>query len=495
MESKNVGIWIRVSTDDQAKGESPEHHEKRARAYAEAKGWNVVEVYHLEGVSGKTVMHHPEAKRMMEAIKKGTITGLVFSKLARVARNTRELLDIADYFREHNADLISLQESIDTSSSAGRLFYTMIAAVAQWEREEIAQRVAASIPIRAKLGKRLGGHAPFGYKWEGKEFMVDEKEAPVRKLIYELFLKHKRKKTTATALNKMGYRTRKGLEFYDTTVERLIRDTCAKGERRANFTKGSANGTKRTWEYKPESEWVISPCPAIVTEEVWNECNRILDEQESKKQPVGPKAVHLLSGYVTCGLCTKKMYVFHHTDNPTYTCKACKNRISEKDIDEIYHSQLKTFLLTEKDISDFLKESDTTIKEKESLVEVLLNEAETARKKTNNLVEMRMNNELTREYFGEHYNPLRERLTQIENQLPELQGELDFLKIQYLSSDVVMKDAKDLYDRWSSLQFEDKRSIVETITDSITVGKEDISIALAYLPSASLNTGKSQHDL
>ena len=61
---KSVGIWIRVSTDDQAKGESPEHHEKRARAYAEAQGWQVVEVYHLEGVSGKAVSSHPEAERM-----------------------------------------------------------------------------------------------------------------------------------------------------------------------------------------------------------------------------------------------------------------------------------------------------------------------------------------------------------------------------------------------------------------------------------------------
>ena len=50
---KAVGVWIRVSTEDQARGESPEHHEKRARAYAEARGWEVGEVYHLEGVSGR----------------------------------------------------------------------------------------------------------------------------------------------------------------------------------------------------------------------------------------------------------------------------------------------------------------------------------------------------------------------------------------------------------------------------------------------------------
>src|SRR5207249_2218872 len=88
---KPVGIWIRVSTEDQAKGESPEHHERRARGYAESKGWQVREVYRLEAVSGKSVREHPEAKRMLADIASGRISGLIFSKLARLARNTREL--------------------------------------------------------------------------------------------------------------------------------------------------------------------------------------------------------------------------------------------------------------------------------------------------------------------------------------------------------------------------------------------------------------------
>ena len=79
-ETKQVGIWIRVSTEDQARGESPEHHEKRARLYSEAKGWQVKEVYRLEAVSGRFVMNRPETQRMLDDIRSGLITGLCPNK-------------------------------------------------------------------------------------------------------------------------------------------------------------------------------------------------------------------------------------------------------------------------------------------------------------------------------------------------------------------------------------------------------------------------------
>ena len=491
MEGKKaVGIWIRVSTEDQAKGESPEHHEKRARLYAEAKDWNVIEVYHLEAVSGKSVMGHSETKRMLNDMRTGHITGLIFSKLARLARNTRELLDFADFFRENNADLISLQEAIDTSTPAGRLFYTMIAAMAQWEREEISSRVAASVPVRAKLGKPLGGAASFGYRWEGKELVPDEKEAPIRKLIYEFFLKHKRKKSTAKELNELGYRTRNGSKFSDTTIDRLLKDSTAKGERRANYTKSLGEG--KNWIVKPENEWVITSCPAIVPEELWNECNVILSAQEKKRTKIGPKTVHLLSGFMYCS-CGRKMYVYHKTN--IYACKPCKKRIPASDMDEIYHEQLSEFLLTEIDIKSYLSKTDSVIQEKELQLRSQTKEAEKIRKEMQELVDMRLKKELSSESFPRHYQPLEEQLNQIEDNLPELMAEVDFLKIQLLSSDTIMRNAKDLYERWPQMPFDEKRTVVELITKQITFDGEDIEIDLAYLPTPIGNAGNKQHNL
>src|SRR5882762_2634026 len=216
--NRPVGIWIRVSTEDQAKGESPEHHEERARSYAKSRGWNVKEVYDLAGQSGKAVMQHPEAKRMMKEIESGHITGLVFSKLARLSRNRRELEDFADYFNKHEADLISLSEAIDTSTAGGRMFFHLLGVFAQWEREEITERVNASVLTRAKLGKSINGKAPYGYEWKERKLLIQPEEAAVRRKAYELFLQLRRKGQVARELNAAGYRTREGSIWRDTTI-------------------------------------------------------------------------------------------------------------------------------------------------------------------------------------------------------------------------------------------------------------------------------------
>lgn len=475
--TKRVGIWLRVSTEDQVRGESPEHHERRARLYAESKGWSVVEVYRLDAVSGKTVKEHPETKRMLVDIKTGSITGLIFSKLARLARNTKELLEFAETFREYDADLISLAECIDTSSPAGRLFYTMIAAMAQWEREEISARVAASVPVRAQLGKPLGGAAPFGYQWKDKQLIVDEKEAPVRKLMYELFQQHKRKKTVARLLNERGFRTRNGSEFSDTTVDRLLRDSTAKGLRRSNYT--SSTNNKKAWQLKPKEDWIVQEVGAVVSEELWGEVNAVLDQQREKgKRPVR-KTVHLFAGLCFCA-CGEKMYV--PSNSPKYTCYGCRNKIPVDDLEAVFHEQLRGFLISSDEVTKHLEAGNAKISQGTELLTVLEREREKIAAETDKLYTLYQSGAIDTQGFGGKYKPLSERLRQLDDDIPKTQAELDVLKISLYSQEEVMTEARDLFARWPDLPREEKRTIVETITEKIIVGAGDVEIALLYNP-------------
>lgn len=476
--TKAVGVWIRVSTEDQAKGESPEHHEKRARYYAEAKGWKIKEVYHLEGVSGKVVADHPETKRMMADVKRGHITGLIFSKLARLARDTRQLLNFADFFRANDADLISLQESIDTSTPAGRLFYTMIAGMAQWEREEIADRVSVTVKVRAKMGKPLGGQAPFGYQWKNKQLVINSEEAKIRKLMYELFAEHKRRKKVARLLNEGGYRTRNGSKFSDTTVTRLLADPTAKGKHRLNYTK--SRGDRKAWDLKPESEWEYLDVEPIVNPELWDRCNVILGQGENKRKRLGRTTVQLFAGLTFCS-CGQKMYV--PTNSPKYTCHKCRNKIPIDDLEAVYVSELKGLFMSRPRIEEALAQANESLTKLEEILQAKLGEGQKCQQEIDRVYKLYIEEKLTTDQFNDFYQPLDARQKQIQDEVLRLQGQIDHHKVNNLSADEVLNEATNIYSRWSDLDREVKRRVIESITDNIVVGADEITVNLKHLPS------------
>lgn len=475
--TKKVGIWIRVSTEDQAKGESPEHHEARAREYAKFNEWKVVEVYNLAGVSGKTVMENAEAKRMIADVKRGHITGLIFSKLARLARNTKELLEFAELFREHGVDMISLQEKIDTSSPAGRLFYTMIAAMAQWEREEIADRVKASIKIRAKLGKSLGGAAPFGYEWKDNKLVVHPVESHVRKLMYELFAKNKRMKGVARLLNQSGYRTRNGSKFTDTTVLRLLQDTTAKGLYRSNHTYRDDKGKLIP---KPESEWVFTPVEPIVSGDLWKECNDALDARKAQR-PLGRKPVHLFAGLLHCH-CGGKMYVFSRS--PKYVCPKCRNKITVDDIEGFFHDVLEDFFVSHEKIKTHLESANQNLADKKNRLEAHNRQLEKIRAEMRKTHQLYLADQIPLEGFGAIFKPLEEQERSLAAELPKLQAEVDAIGMHQISAEEVFAEATGLHRKWPHFGPEDKRRIIESIVEKMTLSKEEIDITWSYLPSS-----------
>ncbi|MBK8092199.1 MAG: recombinase family protein [Verrucomicrobiaceae bacterium] len=428
--AKRVGIWIRVSSEEQAQGDSPAHHRARAEMYCTSRAWKVVEVYDLAGVSGKSVVDHPEAQRMMADVKRGHIQALVFSKLARLTRNAKELMDFSEFFQQNHADLVSLSESIDTSSPAGRLFYNLVASMAQWEREEITDRIKSSVLVRAKLGKPLSGKAPYGYMWKDKKLVVNPDEAPIRRLSYELFDKHQRMKTVARILNERGYRTRLGKQWSDMAVRFQIKDPTAKGIHRRNYTRNLGKG--KTWGLKPEGEHIFNEVEAIVSPELWERCNAVLDDRYMKRERPAKKPAHLFSGFVVCH-CGNKMYVPMKT--PKYTCQKCRNKIACADLEEIFLEEVKSYLVNPANVQGYLSKSGEVLGEKETLIAQRQRESAKLKSDTDRMLRLYLDGSVTSEDFKRFNDPLVEQRQQLDDELVRLQAEIDVLKIDSLSGE------------------------------------------------------------
>lgn len=488
-----AGIWIRVSTADQVTGESPERHEARARAYAEAKEWEVVTVYRLDAVSGKSVTGHPECKRMLADVARGDVSALVFSNLSRLARNTRELLEFADHFEEFGADMVSLAEAIDTSTPAGRMFFTVKAALAQFEREEISARVAASVPIRARQGKPLGGPAAYGYRWENQELVPDEAEAPVRRLIYELFERERRIRTVASLLNERGHRTRRGAEWSDTTVKRLLRDPTAKGKRRANYTQ-AAKGRDRAWELKPESDWIWHDVPAIVSEELWETCNAILDERARTNKRKPKKAKHPFAGILFCG-CDAKMYVTYPGKKYVCTRKGCRRKIAIEDIEVVFQEQLRGFFVDPDEVKRHLTASSEELTAKQDLLAQLRSDELRIQKEMDAVFALYTAQTISMDGFAERYGPLEIRRNQIRDEIPRTEGEIDFLRTTLLGADAFISESQELYDRFPQMTQGEKRRVVESICRRIVLDGDTIRIDLAFQPIPAQTATKGHRNL
>jgi site-specific DNA recombinase len=478
VKNKSVGIWIRVSTDDQAKGESPEHHEERARSYAKSRGWEVKEVYDLAGQTGKAVMQHPEAKRMMKDVERGHITGLVFSKLARLSRNRRELEDFSDYFNKHDADLISLSEAIDTSTAGGRMFFHLLGVFAQWEREEITERVNASVLTRAKLGKSINGTSPYGYVWKDRKLIIQPEEAAIRRKAYELFLQYRRKGQVAKELNAAGYRTRNGNIWRDTSILRILDESSAKGVYVFNTMR--LTGTWQT-ELKPESEWGRAECPPIVSEDLWNQVNQIIQEQLKKWKKPGKPPVHLFSGLAHCA-CGHKMYV--SANSPKYFCRKCCNKIAITDLEEIIREEMKMFFGQTKRIAQHLQEADRNMTEKSALLDTHKREIQKVRDEMHQTHQLYLKQQISGDGFRDLYAPAEERLKQLNVELPKLEAEVDLLKVNKLSADDVLREAHFLHERWPKMAVSEKRKIVEAIIEKVVIGEGTIDITYSHLPSS-----------
>ncbi len=161
--------------------------------------------------------------------------------------------------------------------------------------------------------KKLGP-ASFGFIRKDGMLRLHPGEAPVRRYMFELFAEHRRKKTVAVILNAEGHRTRSGSEFNGTTVGRLLGEETAKG--------------------------IPDVSEQIVSEDLWQRCNDILESQKNQK-PARRKVAYLFAGLVHCE-CGPKMYVPSNTDK--YVCTKCRGKIPTDDLEAIFLHQLSNWI-------------------------------------------------------------------------------------------------------------------------------------------------------
>jgi DNA invertase Pin-like site-specific DNA recombinase len=160
--------YTRVSTTEQVDGTSLEEQERKARGVAMIRGEEIAEVFSDAGVSGSIPLEQrPAGKRLLGVLKKGDT--LIVAKLDRVFRNATDALVRSDAFKEKGIKLILVDMGNDpvTENGTGRIFFGMLALVAEFERHRILERTDNGRQAKRAKGGHIGGSAPFGYKVVG----------------------------------------------------------------------------------------------------------------------------------------------------------------------------------------------------------------------------------------------------------------------------------------------------------------------------------------
>lgn len=148
-----TGLYARVSTTNHS--QDPEVQLRDMRAYSSSRNWEVVQEYVDSGISG-TKERRPALDRLMEDVRAGKLDIVVVARWDRFARSTKHLIAAVEEFKSRNVQFVSVSEQIDTTTPAGKMVFTVIAAVAELERALIVERVNAGLR-NARANGRIGG--------------------------------------------------------------------------------------------------------------------------------------------------------------------------------------------------------------------------------------------------------------------------------------------------------------------------------------------------
>ena len=213
--------YVRVSTQEQAnEGVSLAAQEAKLRAYCAALDLELVAVVADAGVSAKS-LERPGLTQALALLDSGAAEGLLVVKLDRLTRSVRDLGALLDGYFSARFSLLSVSDSIDTRTAAGRLVLNLLTSVASWEREACAERTSAALRHKVAVGEHVG--APrLGTRVEAGNLVADQDEAETVARIRSLAAEGKTLRAIASVLDQEGRRTKRGGKWAAETVRKVL---------------------------------------------------------------------------------------------------------------------------------------------------------------------------------------------------------------------------------------------------------------------------------
>lgn len=503
-------IYTRVSTAIQVDGYSLDAQKDKLRKYAVFQDMEIVGEYSDEGHSGKNIKGRQEFIRMLNDVEDGKdeVDFVLVFKLSRFGRNAADVLSSLQLMQDYGVNLICVEDGIDSSKEAGKLLISIIAAVAEMERENIRVQTMAGREQKAREGKWNGGFAPYGYKLENGELVIAEDEVDIIQLIFDRYI-HTNDGINGVAnyLNNHGY-TKKLRQngtipgFSSSFIKKIIDNPVymgkiAYGRRRTE----KKNGTRNETHVVEKAEFPVYEGlhEAIISEEDWNLAQEKRSKNNYKREKIhNPEHAHILSGIIKCPCCGKGMYgniaKAGRKDNKTRYYYYCKNtvnatghkctfrcNIEQSQIDDVL-AKLITAMTKEGKFKEAIQDKigstvDTTDLEKQlSVLNANLHQAETIKTRLEQQIDSL---DVTTTHYDKKISDLQRRLDaqydkidEIEEAISDLKSQIYELKKNQINADSIYRFLATFNEIYSECTDAEKKQFMQAFVERIDIFSE-----------------------
>ncbi|MCL1863456.1 MAG: recombinase family protein [Defluviitaleaceae bacterium] len=296
----NTAIYVRVSTDEQAKeGYSIRAQIDKLKNYIQIKDWGFYKVYADEGISGKNITDRPAINELINDIKSGIVTNVLVYKIDRLTRSTKDLIELTEIFNKSKCGFNSLMESIDTQTASGRMFLKIIGIFAEFERENTIERITLACEKKVKEGFTLAGFSTsYGYDRESGDKIqrINPYEAKIVREIYHMYLDGNMSYSAiATNLNHRGIKSKMGVAWHHASIGGILKNPNYIGKVRY-----AMDDPDRYFEAEGKHEPIIS-------EELFNSVQKKRGIIKKVAYTKRPKEDNYFCGIVYCAECGTKM--------------------------------------------------------------------------------------------------------------------------------------------------------------------------------------------